>query len=331
MPILFVPTLIHDWDNELLLYWGIVGGVLTVGSLFILYLPYFLPSYILPSSSAISVFFILGPIAIVWWVLPAIFVYLILPYVRNYRMKKESERKQNRRNEVEKLFRMFKRNHWKILLRESKVKAHLMTDEIVFDDGEPYLDVLMSYFRKNERVRVVGLEDLEEKARGFREAILDDRRAERERNAEADRLLGAKSMPSKNDLKRSDHVFICYSHRDSIFVDRLVEDLERANIKIWIDKWEIRVGDSLLDKINEGIEKNDYFITVLSKASVRSNWVRKELNAALMKELQMKSVVVLPVLLQKCKIPPLIADKEYADFRQGYNVGLKELLARFEK
>jgi hypothetical protein len=68
---------------------------------------------------------------------------------------------------------------------------------------------------------------------------------------------------------------------------------------------------------------------VLSEASVKSEWVKRELNAALMKELKRKSVVVLPLLLQDCEIPPLVADKKYADFRQGYDAGLAELLMRF--
>jgi hypothetical protein len=124
--------------------------------------------------------------------------------------------------------------------------------------------------------------------------------------------------------------FICYSHQDSPFVDRLVRDLSSKGIKPWLDKWEIKVGDSITDKINEGIRQNDYLIIVLSKTSVKSEWVKRELNAALMRELKKRAVVVLPLLLEDCDIPPLIADKKYADFRQSYEAGFAELLKRFE-
>jgi len=76
-----------------------------------------------------------------------------------------------------------------------------------------------------------------------------------------------------------------------------------------LNRWEIKVGDSITEKINEAIRRNDYLIVVLSKASVKSEWVKKELNAALMKELKKKSVVVLPLLMEDCEVPPLIADK----------------------
>src|ERR1035437_2545937 len=37
-------------------------------------------------------------------------------------------------------------------------------------------------------------------------------------------------------------------------------------------KWEIKVGDSLLDKIEHGLRTNDFLIIVLSPDSVASQW-----------------------------------------------------------
>jgi formylglycine-generating enzyme required for sulfatase activity len=54
--------------------------------------------------------------------------------------------------------------------------------------------------------------------------------------------------------------------------------------------------------------------------------VKKELNAAMMKELNRRSVFVLPILYQDCEIPELIADKRYADFRKSYEFGFSEVL-----
>jgi hypothetical protein len=52
-------------------------------------------------------------------------------------------------------------------------------------------------------------------------------------------------------------VFLSHSSADKAFVDRLASDLERINVGAWYDKWEIRVGDSLIEKIQEGIDSND--------------------------------------------------------------------------
>jgi len=48
-------------------------------------------------------------------------------------------------------------------------------------------------------------------------------------------------------------IFISYSHQDSDFVSHLAVRLVDQNAHIWIDSWEINVGDSLIDKIQNAI------------------------------------------------------------------------------
>lgn len=127
----------------------------------------------------------------------------------------------------------------------------------------------------------------------------------------------------------SNSVFISYSSKDRRFADKLAKDLKSKGMHVWYDQWELRVGDSLIDKINAGIRSQDYIVVVLSKASVRSKWVMKELNAGFIRELDEKRIVLLPVLIEDCDIPPLLSDKVYADFRHDYTAGLRKLLDRF--
>ena len=124
-------------------------------------------------------------------------------------------------------------------------------------------------------------------------------------------------------------VFISYSHKDRPFVERLAVGLKAKGLNLWYDQWELKIGDSLVDKINYGIKSQDFLITVLSKSSVKSEWVRRELNAALIKELQERRVVILPIVIEDCDIPPLLSDKVYADFRGSYLSGLNKLLDAF--
>jgi serine/threonine protein kinase len=140
-----------------------------------------------------------------------------------------------------------------------------------------------------------------------------------------------KSIAQKLGKTRRSSIFISYSSADRDFVEKLASDLRASGIEVWLDKWEIKVGDSIIQKINDGIRDNDYLAIVLSPASVRSRWVRKELSAALMKELEeSRSVVVLPILCKGCDIPPLLAGKRYADFREDYERGLKEVQLTLE-
>lgn len=126
-------------------------------------------------------------------------------------------------------------------------------------------------------------------------------------------------------------VFISYSHQDMVFVEKLAANLISAKTVVWIDKWEINVGDSLLDKVQNAIVDSSAFIAVLSKASTQSEWCKKELNAALIKELEKRQVVVLPILMEDCDIPIFLRDKKYADFRTNFDEGLREVLTAIAK
>lgn len=127
-------------------------------------------------------------------------------------------------------------------------------------------------------------------------------------------------------LNRRRSLFLSHSSRDRAFCERLALDLTNADIPVWYDEWELKVGDSLRAKISEGIESQDYLAVVLSHASIASSWVHQELNAALDRELKEKKVVVLPLLIQDCEAPTFLRDKKFADFREDYGAGLEQLL-----
>ncbi len=120
-------------------------------------------------------------------------------------------------------------------------------------------------------------------------------------------------------------VFISHSHQDKEFTDKLALHLIKSDTDIWIDRWELHVGDSLINKIEKAIEQATAFVFVLSKASVNSNWCRKELTSSLIRELEQKKVFVLPILIEDCDIPLFLREKKYADFRENFDEGLREV------
>lgn len=121
-------------------------------------------------------------------------------------------------------------------------------------------------------------------------------------------------------------VFISHSHQDKDFVDRLAMQLVYHRVRVWVDRWELNVGDSLTTRIEREISGASALLLVLSRASVASDWVRRELNAGLVRELEEKRVVVMPVLKEECDVPLFLRDKLYADFRTDFDSGLSRLL-----
>ena len=126
-------------------------------------------------------------------------------------------------------------------------------------------------------------------------------------------------------------VFISYSTKDSEFVDKLCENLIMKNIPIWRDKWEMKVGDSLVDKIQVALEKATFLLVVLSNNSIESNWCKRELNSGIIRELEENDVVVIPILKEDCRIPIFLREKLYANFTKNFESGFQELFRPLQK
>lgn len=126
-------------------------------------------------------------------------------------------------------------------------------------------------------------------------------------------------------------LFVCYASEDKTFVDRFVGELDKRALYAWYDKREIFVGDSITERIGHGLQGARYLIAVLSPRSIGKPWVQRELNSSLMRQLAGSEVRILPVLLEDCELPTLLADVKYADFTQSFEQGLEELLASLRR
>lgn len=121
-------------------------------------------------------------------------------------------------------------------------------------------------------------------------------------------------------------IFISHSHKDRDFVDKLGLSLVNKRIPIFVDRWEMNVGDSITNKIQDAITDSSFLMVVLSKNSVESDWCKREITTGLMLELEKKRVVVLPVLIDDCEIPLFLRDKLYADFRGNFETGFDNIV-----
>jgi hypothetical protein len=110
-------------------------------------------------------------------------------------------------------------------------------------------------------------------------------------------------------------IFISYSHMDARIAIDLKRKLVDLGISTWIDTEEIKVGGSLIAHIQDGLSRVQFVCALLSRYSIRSRWVQKELEVAMIRELQGEAITVLPVVLDDCELPLFLRDKKYADLR----------------
>jgi len=130
-------------------------------------------------------------------------------------------------------------------------------------------------------------------------------------------------------------VFISYSSKDCNFVNKLSINLIQKKINIWLDKWEMQPGDSLINKIQTGFSESSFLLVVLlvvlSKNSVESEWCKKEINSILMREVEEKHGIIIPILISDCIVPLFLKEKVYADFRSSFDEGFSSLLRPLQK
>jgi hypothetical protein len=121
-------------------------------------------------------------------------------------------------------------------------------------------------------------------------------------------------------------VFFCYAHEDKTFVDKLARQLIERRAWVWVDRWELNVGDSIVERVQAAIENATAVIAVLSRASVNSPWVKRELQTIIYRQVEGETAPVVPVLIEDCPIPPFLQDRLYADFRTNFDQGLQTVL-----
>jgi uncharacterized protein YjbI with pentapeptide repeats len=91
--------------------------------------------------------------------------------------------------------------------------------------------------------------------------------------------------------------FISYSSKDQKFVDRLYADLQNNGVRCWLATEDLKIGDKFRFTIDESIRVHDKLLLILSKPSVSSQWVEKEVETAMEREREENRIVLFPVRL----------------------------------
>ena len=99
------------------------------------------------------------------------------------------------------------------------------------------------------------------------------------------------------------HVFLSHNWNDKPVARKLADDLQVRGINVWVDEAEIKLGESLIEKICEAIDSVEYVNVLLSKNSIGSSWVKKEVDIAMNQEIEGRRVKVVPILLDAVDLP----------------------------
>jgi hypothetical protein len=99
-------------------------------------------------------------------------------------------------------------------------------------------------------------------------------------------------------------VFVSHASEDKQrFVVRFAQRLRENGVDAWLDQWEMKPGDSLVDRIFEqGLKPAEAVVIVISAVSVTKPWVRQELNTSVVARIS-RGLKIIPIVIDKCEIP----------------------------
>lgn len=119
--------------------------------------------------------------------------------------------------------------------------------------------------------------------------------------------------------------FLSYSHADRDVASKIAETLRRGGLEVWFDRWEILAGDSLVQKIfEEGLSGADAFLVLISKHSIDSNWVRQELDVALIKRIEGITRII-PIILEDVQLPEHLRPLRWVDMSKDFEGSIREI------
>jgi TIR domain len=130
-----------------------------------------------------------------------------------------------------------------------------------------------------------------------------------------------KLLDSKDQVGRKYkfNVFLTHATPDKQLVVDVAKQLKAAGVSYWIDHEQINFGDSIVSKIEDGLENSRYVVACLSKNFRKSGWSRGEYGPILYREFGGETERrVIPLSLDGSKdisdIPILLSDRLRADF-----------------
>ncbi|XZN97515.1 MAG: TIR domain-containing protein [Microcoleus sp.] len=115
----------------------------------------------------------------------------------------------------------------------------------------------------------------------------------------------------KNGNNLMTHVFISYSDMDRETMEKIRSSLRRESLTVWTNKTDIQTGEDFQSAIDRGIEQTDNLVYLLSPDSVKSEYVRKEIEYAV--SLQKR---IIPVLVRETppdSLPKALQGVQYID------------------
>lgn len=121
-------------------------------------------------------------------------------------------------------------------------------------------------------------------------------------------------------------IFISHSSRDKAAALQLATTLNFCAVDVWLDDWELEVGQSLTDEIAKAMDESRFIAILITANYNKTVWTKTEYKKALAREQHEGRTVMLPLIIGQAEIPNFLEDKIYIDLRQDFFSGITNLV-----
>ncbi len=124
------------------------------------------------------------------------------------------------------------------------------------------------------------------------------------------------------------NIFVSHSSKDRDVAAKLALDLNFAGVDVWLDQWELQIGQSLTDEIAKAMSTSRYIAILITANYNKTVWTKTEYKKALSREQKEGRTVMLPLIVgEAAEIPDFLEDKIYLDLRVEYFSGITRIAA----
>lgn len=119
----------------------------------------------------------------------------------------------------------------------------------------------------------------------------------------------------------SPKVFLSFGWEDKELAEKIAKNLLNSGIDTWWAEWEISAGDSLRQRIDEGLGTCTHFLVLLSPTAIVKSWVKQEMDAGLVRMLEKKcKFIPIRFNLLPSDLPPLLSGHYSPEITDSLNL-----------
>ena len=107
---------------------------------------------------------------------------------------------------------------------------------------------------------------------------------------------------------------------------KLATTLNFCAVDVWLDDWELELGQSLTDEIAKAMDVSRFIAILITENYNKTVWTKTEYKKALAREQKEQRTVMLPLIVGEAEIPDFLEDKIYLDLRTDFFAGITRLV-----